>query len=553
MKFAEFISRFDKKRKTQTGFLVRCPAHDDSDKTPSLHVSPSDGNGLLVKCFAGCTTECVMSSLGLTMRDLFAEEKSKPFTVPQALPENKSDVPDIKPEIEKIYSYEDVNGFELYQALRMKPKSFRQRHKVNDQWVWKMDGVERVLYRLPQITKSQTVWIFEGEKDVENMAALGFEGTCNVGGAGKWLNSYSETLTGKDIIICGDNDEAGKKHVELVFESLAQVAKSIKIIKLPDSVKDASDYVALLKTPDEAKKAFNELVSSAHPIVKGKSLPIYSIAEIENDYRNFVRSMSQNAFSLGKWLPTLGANLRFLVPGELVFFIGDTGTGKTGILQQIAKAAQPLHTLMFELELPKEMMFERFASMAAKMTGAEVEKNYQSYNGDSSQDIMAVFPNLMICPVPRLTVAQMEDIIMRSELKLGERPRIVLIDYIQLISGKGETRREKMSDIAEELKVMAKSTRTIVIVASQIARPKDVGDDWEPGLHSAKESGSIEASCGLLISAWKDAKDNSALNFRVLKSTKGGTGTFVKCNFDGARMIITERAQFSEIPTKTDL
>ena len=100
----------------------------------------------------------------------------------------------LKSTIEKIYSYEDINGNEVYQALRMKPKSFRQRHKVNGDWVWKMDGVERVLYRLPKITVAQSVWIVEGEKDAENLAAIGFEATCNVGGAGKWLDSYSETL-----------------------------------------------------------------------------------------------------------------------------------------------------------------------------------------------------------------------------------------------------------------------------------------------------------------------------------------------------------------------
>jgi replicative DNA helicase len=205
---------------------------------------------------------------------------------------------------------------------------------------------------------------------------------------------------------------------------------------------------------------------------------------------------------------------------------------------------------MFELELPKEMMFERFASMSAKMTGEEIEQAYQSSDDSISEQLENHFSKLLICPVSRISVRQMEDIIMRSELKLGERPRVVLIDYIQLISGKAETRREKISDIAEELKVMAKSTRTIIIAASQIARPKDVDEKWEPSLHSAKESGSIESSCGLLISAWKDAKDSSALNLRVLKSTKGGTGTFVKCNFDGARMIITERTQFADVPTK---
>ena len=548
MKFEDFISRFQTKRKTQAGFMLTCPSHDDSPKTPSLHACPARDGGVLLRCFAGCGTPQVVAALGLTMKDLFATELAKPFVPPPAKPESKKTAgPEEKLVIEKIYSYEDVNGFELYQALRMKPKSFRQRHKVDGEWKWNMDGVERVLYRLPKITASQTVWIFEGEKDVENMATLGFEGTCNVGGAGKWLDSYSETLAGKDVVLCGDNDDPGRNHVKLVFDSIAATAKTVKILKLPTSVKDASDYIAGFKTAAEAKTAFLDLLAACHPHIKGHSLPVYSIAEIESDYRRFVRSMGENAFSLGKWLPTLGSNLRSLIPGELVFIIGDTGTGKTGILQQIARAALPLPTLMFELELPKEMMFERFASMSARMTGEEVERAYQSCDDSISAQLEIHYSRLLICPVARLTVIQMEEIITRSELKLGERPRVVLIDYVQLVAGAGENRREKISDIAEELKVMAKATRTIIIVASQISRPKDVDEKWEPSLHSAKESGSIESSCGLLLAAWQDLKDRSALNIKVLKATRGGTGTFVKCNFDGARMIITERSKF-EVP-----
>ena len=104
-----------------------------------------------MKDFAGCSTPQVVAALGLTMRDLFASERAKQFTPPAPTPEKKNAGPEIRPVIEKIYSYENANGVELYQAIRMKPKSFRQRHKVGDDWKWNMDGVERVLYRLPQI------------------------------------------------------------------------------------------------------------------------------------------------------------------------------------------------------------------------------------------------------------------------------------------------------------------------------------------------------------------------------------------------------------------
>ena len=82
MKYDDFIQRFEKRKKTQLGQIVRCPSHDDSDKTPSLHVCPARDGGVLLKCFAGCTAEQVVGALGLTMRDLFAKEQAVKFTPP---------------------------------------------------------------------------------------------------------------------------------------------------------------------------------------------------------------------------------------------------------------------------------------------------------------------------------------------------------------------------------------------------------------------------------------------------------------------------------------
>ena len=542
MTYEEFITRFQKQTKAARGIMVKCPAHEDG--TASLSVSKASDGKILLKCFAGCTTESVVAALGLKMRDLFPEEPMRQFSPPPT-PAVASTV---KPVIDKIYSYRNATGDEVYQALRMIPKSFRQRHNVKDQWVWSMEGVERVLYNLPEVLKSDTVWNCEGEKDADNLTALGFTATCNVGGAGKWLDAYTSSLEGKHVIICGDQDEPGKKHATLVFDSIAGKAKSVRLLNLPHPHKDVSDYIQSFKSPDDAKMGLEEMASASHPHIKGTKLPLFSVAELEADYKLFVRNLDKNAFQLGKWLPSFN-KIRPLVPGELVFIIGDVGTGKTALLQQIAHAALPMPTLLFELELPKELMFERFASMITKYRSPEVEAAYKQSDDPANTLVDLInqkLHNLFVCVESKLSVLQMEEYINRSELKIGERPRVVLIDYIQLIGGDGLNRREKIANIAEELKILAKSTRTIIIASSQVARPpKDAGADWEPGLHSAKESGSIEASCGLLISAWRDLEDGSLLHLKVLKSTKGGAGLEIPCNFDGARMIITERSPIS--------
>lgn len=552
MRYEDFIPRFQKTTKTSRGVMVACPAHEDNPKTPSLSIGRADDGGVLLKCFAGCRAEEVVSALGLSMKDLFATERPKIFMPPYRKEASKSNG-DEKSVIEKIYSYRNAKGSEVYQAIRMKPKSFRQRHRnpeysdvpgeipVGQEWIWSMDGVERVLYRLPEVLKSQQVFVTEGEKDADNLADLGFCSTCNVGGAGKWMDGYTESLSGKDVVLCGDNDKPGMDHMDKVFDSIAGQAKSVRLVKLPPVVKDASDFIALFKTKDEAKAAIQALVDESHSFMKGIKLPIMSMAEIEPLYSRLAKTMDLNSFSLSKWLPSF-SRIRALIPGELVFIVGDTGTGKTGLLSAIALSAMPLPVLMFELELPPELLFERFIACKMKMRGEDVENAYAS--GDTmGEGLNELFKNLYICTQSKISLSEIENYVYRAELKMGSSPKIVLIDYIQLIQGMSENRREKVSDIAEGLKVMAKATRTIVIVTSQMSRPTGLKPATAPTLHSAKESGSIENSCGLLIGAWRDKEDATLLRLKVLKSTKGGGGTEINCNFDGARMLITERAE----------
>jgi hypothetical protein len=67
----EFLSRLDRVKKAGTGWVARCPAHED--RTPSLGVSEGDDGRVLVVCHAGCTVDAILVALGLGIRDLFPE------------------------------------------------------------------------------------------------------------------------------------------------------------------------------------------------------------------------------------------------------------------------------------------------------------------------------------------------------------------------------------------------------------------------------------------------------------------------------------------------
>jgi hypothetical protein len=167
------------------------------------------------------------------------------------------------------YGYQDELGRLLFQTVRFEPKDFRQRRpNGTGGWIWNLRGVRLVLYHLPELLKraTDTVFICEGEKDVQTLEGLGLLATCNPMGAGKWRDQYAATLSGRNIVVIPDADPAtdengkphhrGQKHAAAVAASLLHHGCEVRIIELPRG-KDATDWVALDGTIDELR----ELVS----------------------------------------------------------------------------------------------------------------------------------------------------------------------------------------------------------------------------------------------------------------------------------------------------
>lgn len=436
--------------------------------------------------------------------------------------------PPVKPEIVAKYNYRDDKGKLLYQVCRMQPKSFRQRRPEGDKWVWNMEGVTRVLYNLATVKAADFVWIVEGEKDADTLNAISaaFNATCNVGGAGKWEDSYSRTLKGKEVILCGDNDDAGRKHVELVKKALADYAKSLRIVELPPEYKDASEYAASFDTPADAGNALYDLAEKAEVLHGGVRVPVFSMAEMETGYVTFIKQQHKVSLHLDAMFPrlALAAKLRPVVPGELVTFLASTGVGKTMLLQNLARTTR-LTTLLFEFELPSTLTFERFVGIEMMMHGAAVAASYKE---DRAPDWRKKggLNHIHVCSESKLTVPQLEEIIVKAGIKIGHRPHLVLVDYVQLIQATGGSRYERTSSVAEDLKILAKSTNTIVVIASQVGRGEG-GSTEEVTLFSGKDSGSIENSSGLVIGAWRcpdPEKSRSRMWVKVLKNTKGISG-----------------------------
>jgi hypothetical protein len=205
------------------------------------------------------------------------------------LPTNDSK-PKQEPRIVATYDYADENGKPLFQCVRFEPKDFRQRRPDgNGGWHWNLQGVQRVLYRLPvvldTVRNGGPVYVVEGEKDADAINALeDFRGvaTCNPMGAGKWRPEYAETLRGAHVVIVQDRDEInpktgkrpGEEHAQDVARSLAGVAASVRIVEAKTG-KDAYDHLT-------AGHALDELVPvalAAPPEQQASTLRVLDLAD----------------------------------------------------------------------------------------------------------------------------------------------------------------------------------------------------------------------------------------------------------------------------------
>ena len=211
---------------------VRCPFH--RDKTPSLRIS-ADGH---FKCFStacdvsgdifdfcmlrkGCDFYTALSTfaefVGVTLQAKTKKKKEKPG------------------KIVENYVYTNEAGEDLYQVVRFEPKSFAQCRwdKETEAWIWNMKGVSYVPYKLHLFSKSDIIYICEGEKGADALNKFGIVATTHAGGAGTWQPGLNAYFDGKDVVLLPDKDEPGEKHVATLGTNLKSIAKSIRVLRLP--------------------------------------------------------------------------------------------------------------------------------------------------------------------------------------------------------------------------------------------------------------------------------------------------------------------------------
>ena len=275
--FQNLLSQTNARQESSGQFKGTCPAHDDHKASLSLKL---EDNQILLNCFAGCDFNNVCEKLGVDPKELFAD----PY---------QDDPPPRKSETVAEYVYTNPDGSPRFVVIRKEDKRFLQaRINRKGSREYSMKDVKRIPYRLPQLIKAiengKTLLLVEGEKDVETAEKLGFIATTFPQGAGKSevTDQCIEWLKDAEVVLIPDNDESGQSHMQMIGKKLLPVARSIRLLQLPDlgEKEDLSDWVQKGGTSEDLKKLVDEspaFIPSGSPAV---SLPSdFDIESIKRD------------------------------------------------------------------------------------------------------------------------------------------------------------------------------------------------------------------------------------------------------------------------------
>jgi hypothetical protein len=250
--------------------LAPGPGHRPIDRSLSVRIDEQAPGGFLVHSFANDDT--------IVCKDYVREK----LGIRDERPPSRE-----TPSVEYVYKLGD--GTPYLRVNRLPGKRFFQQHWNGSAWINGAPSGKKIPYRLPDLLAAEhdTVLVVEGEKDVDNVTALGFTATTNAGGAGNWHSDLNQYFMGRDVFVIPDNDSAGEQHAQKVAEGLTGIAREIRIVRLPNLAPkgDVSNWIAAGGTAEQLadilraapEEVLNESASSlavAEPYERAEPEPI---------------------------------------------------------------------------------------------------------------------------------------------------------------------------------------------------------------------------------------------------------------------------------------
>lgn len=198
-------------------------------------------------------------------------------------------------------------------------------------------------------------------------------------------------------------------------------------------------------------------------------------------------------------------------PSDLILIAARPSMGKTAFELNIAHYVafrKNLTLAIFSLEMSKEQLVNRMFSMESNVDSQKLrtgQMNDQEWERLIESAGVIGKSSLIIDDTPGISIAELRS--KCRKYKLEHNLSMIIIDYLQLMTGNGkssDSRQQEISDISRSLKALARELSVPVIALSQLSRAVEQRPDHRPMLSDLRESGAIEQDADVVMFIYRD-------------------------------------------------
>ena len=226
-----------------------------------------------------------------------------------------------------------------------------------------------------------------------------------------------------------------------------------------------------------------------------------------------------------------------LQPSDLILIAARPSMGKTALMLNLARNVafkKNLCMAVFSLEMSKEQLVNRMFSMESNVDSQKLrtgQLNDQEWEKLIESAGVIGKSSLIIDDTPGISIAELRSKCRKYKLEHGLS--VIMIDYLQLMTGSGRTdsRQQEISDISRSLKSLARELSVPVIALSQLSRAVEQRPDHRPMLSDLRDSGAIEQDADVVMFIYrdeyynKDSEKRGITELIIAKQRNGPIGT----------------------------